>query len=80
MQEGFDKKEYIKFHVRRRTTSLYKDLLFILEDLKEDQYNISDKVFSRMRKRVLDSGNEAIRELDTIIDQIKIWKKLLSLK
>lgn len=72
MQEGFDKKEYIKFHVRRRTTSLYKDLLFILEDLKEDQYNISDKVFSRMRKRVLDSGNEAIRELDTIIDQIKI--------
>ncbi len=72
MQEGFDKKEYIKFHVRRKTTSLYKDLLFILEDLKEDQYNISDKVFSRMRKRVLDSGNEAIRELDTIIDQIKI--------
>ena len=72
MQEGFDKKEYIKFHVRRRTTSLYKDLLFILEDLKEDQYNISDKVFSRMRKRVLESGNEAIRELDTIIDQIKI--------
>ena len=45
MQEGFDKKEYIKFHVRRKTTSLYKDLLFILEDLKEDQYNISDKVF-----------------------------------
>ena len=72
MQEGFDKKEYIKFHVRRKTTSLYKDLLFILEDLKEDQYNISDKVFSRMRKRVLDSGNEAIRELYTIIDQIKI--------
>ena len=72
MQEGFDKKEYIKFHVRRKTTSLYKDLLFILEDLKEDQYNISDKVFSRMRKRVLDNGNEAIRELDTIIDQIKI--------
>ena len=72
MQEGFDKKEYIKFHVRRKTTSLYKDLLFILEDLKEDQYNISDKVFSLMRKRVLDSGNEAIRELDTIIDQIKI--------
>ena len=72
MQEGFDKKEYIKFHVRRKTTSLYKDLLFILEDLKEDQYNISVKVFSRMRKRVLDSGNEAIRELDTIIDQIKI--------
>ena len=72
MQVGFVKKEYIKFHVRRKTTSLYKDLLFILEDLKEDQYNISDKVFSRMRKRVLDSGNEAIRELDTIIDQIKI--------
>jgi len=72
MQEGFDKKEYIKFHVRRKTTSLYKDLLFILEDLKEDQYNISDKVFARMRKRVLDNGNETIRELETIIDQIKI--------
>lgn len=72
MDNGFDKNEYLKFHVRRKTTNLYKNLLFILEDLQAEQYNISDKVFSRMRKRILDNGNETIRELETIIDQIKL--------
>jgi len=72
MEKGFDKKEYITFHVRRKVTSLYKNLLFVMEDLQYDQYNISDKVYARMRKRILDNGNETIRELEAIIEQLKL--------
>lgn len=72
METFLDKKAYVNFHVKRKVTNLYKNMLFILEDLQQEEYNISDKVYSRMRKRILDTGNETIRELEDIVDQLKL--------
>lgn len=73
VEKGNDKaKEFLKFQANRKVTNLYKSFLFILEDLKNSGYNISDSVFSRYRKRVLDHGNDAVRELEEDIDRLKV--------
>lgn len=53
----------VEFQIRRNITSLFKQFLLILEDLQDLDANISDKVFQDYRKRVLDQGNDTLREL-----------------
>jgi len=43
--------------------------LFILEDLKEEGDNINDETFQRARKRVLDYGNDSIREIEETLER-----------
>lgn len=70
--DGGKAKNFLSFQVNRKVTSLYKSFLFILEDLQDSGYNISDSVFQRYRKRVLDNGNDAIREIEEILEKLKI--------
>jgi len=63
-------KEYILFQNKRKVTNLYKNFLIILEDLREDGYNISDERYQRLRKRVLDSGNDSIRQFEEELNNI----------
>jgi hypothetical protein len=70
--DGGKAKDFLSFQVNRKVTSLYKSFLFILEDLQDSGYNISDSVFQRYRKRVLDNGNDAIREIEEILEKLKI--------
>lgn len=73
MEKGNDKaKDFLKFQTNRKITNLYKSFLFVLEDLKNSGYNISDSVFSRYRKRVLDQGNDTIREVEEDIERLKV--------
>jgi hypothetical protein len=65
-------KEYIIFHNKRKVVNLYKNFLIILEDLREDGYNISDEKYQRLRKRVLDSGNDAIRQFEEELNNINL--------
>lgn len=65
-------KEYIIFHNKRKVINLYKNFLIILEDLREDGYNISDEKYQRLRKRVLDSGNDAIRQFEEELNNINL--------
>lgn len=65
-------KEFILFQNRRKVINLYKNFLILLEDLKEDGYNISDDKYQRLRKRVLDAGNDAIRQFEEELNNIDL--------
>ena len=63
MERSEDKgRDFIKFHHRRKTINLCKSFLVLLEDSKDEV--LTDKKYQKIRKRVLDSGNDAIRELE----------------
>ena len=70
--KGEKEKEFLQFQVQRKVVSLYKSFLFILEDLKAKGYDISDEDFQHCRKRVLDHGNDAIREIEDCLKDLDI--------
>mgnify|MGYP000211536404 FL=1 len=72
MDKGDSAKEFVTFQVTRKVTNLYKQFLFLLEDLQDQGYDIPDEVYQRMRKRVLDHGNDTIRELEENLDKLDI--------
>ena len=65
-------KDFVTFQVSRKVTNLYKQFLFLLEDLNEQGYDIPDEVYQRMRKRVLDHGNDTIREIEENLEKLDI--------
>jgi hypothetical protein len=67
--------ELLLFQIRRKITSIYKNFFFIIEDLQDSGYNIPDEQYQKIRKRILDSSNDAIREIE---DQLS--KYCVSLK
>lgn len=70
MDKGDPKiKEYVTFQLRRKVTNLYKQFLFILEDIDNMKYNMSDEAYQKYRKRVLDYGNDTIREIEEDISK-----------
>ena len=73
MDKGSDSaKDFVTFQVSRKVTNLYKQFLFLLEDLHEQGYDIPDEVYQRMRKRVLDHGNDTIREIEENLEKLDI--------
>lgn len=65
-------KDYIKFQLRRKITTLFKNFFFILEDLAKENKGISDEKYQQIRKRILDYGNDTIREMEEDIDKFEI--------
>lgn len=65
-------KDFLVFQEQRRTMSLCKILLTFLEDLKENKKCISDKEYQRFRKRILDHGNDSIREFEEYVSRLKV--------
>ena len=59
--------DLIKGLVYRDVKKLYLRFLYSLEDLKS-QDKISDDEFQRMRKRVLDYGNNCYRNIEEELD------------
>ena len=72
MDKGDSAKEFVTFQVTRKVTNLYKQFLFLLEDLQDQGYDIPDEVYQRMRKRLLDHGNDAIREIEENLEKLDI--------
>jgi len=71
MLEGSDKGgDFIKFHHRRKTINLCKTFLFLLEDLKGQ--SVTEEKYQKIRKRVLDGGNDSIREFDEHLESFQI--------
>ena len=59
--------EFVQMHqVRLKINNVARNTLYILEDLKDD-HQIPDEKFKRIRKRILDLSNDALRELDSAI-------------
>jgi hypothetical protein len=65
-------KEMTLFQVKRKITSIYKNFFFILEDLSNSGYNINDETYQKIRKRILDNANDAIREIEDYFNNLKI--------
>ena len=72
---GEKEKEFLQFQVQRKVVSLYKSFLFILEDLKAQGYDIDEDMYQRCRKRVLDQGNDTIREIEDYLNNFDIRLK-----
>ena len=71
-----DCSEFVRFQITRKVTGLYKQFLFILEAVKDDNANkIADKSYQRARKRILDFGNDTIREMEEDFSKLKITLK-----
>jgi hypothetical protein len=64
---NIDLNDLIKGLVYRDVKKLYLSFLYSLEDLKS-QDKISDDEFQRMRKRVLDYGNNCYRNIEEELD------------
>ena len=73
--KGEKEKEFLQFQVQRKVVSLYKSFLFILEDLKAQGYDIDEDMYQRYRKRVLDQGNDTIREIEDYLNNFDIRLK-----
>jgi len=70
-------KDMTLFQIKRKITSIYKNFFFILEDLGDSGYNINDETYQKIRKRVLDNANDAVREIEENFSKINItlkWK------
>jgi ferredoxin-fold anticodon binding domain-containing protein len=59
--------DFVKGFVYRDIKKLYLSFLYSLEDLKS-QDKISEDEFQRMRKRVLDYGNNCYRNIEEELD------------
>ncbi len=72
--EGEKAKDFLKFQMRRKVTNLYKNFLFILEDSSDSGYN-SQEAYQRNRKRILDYGNDTIREIEELLQSADVKLK-----
>jgi len=64
--------DYLSFQIRRKITSLFKNYFIILEDIIRENPSISQEKYNQIRKRILDYGNDTIREVEQDINQFKI--------
>lgn len=60
MKAGFE--GYLEFKAHQSIKYLYKDFIVILEDLLESG-ELDEETFFILRKKVLDKGNDSIRNL-----------------
>lgn len=64
---NIDLNNLIKGFIHRDIKKLYLSFLYTLEDLKS-QDKITEDEFQRMRKRVLDYGNNCYRNIEEELD------------
>ena len=60
-------REIIIYQHHRAITTLYKNFLTILEDIRNSRYTIDENTYNNLRKRILDSGNNTSRELEDLL-------------
>lgn len=73
--DGKGGKDFIIFHSRRKVINLCKNFLVLAEDLKDRKQPITEEDYQKLRKRVLDSGNDTIREIEESLDSFDIKLK-----
>ena len=67
-------KDFVFFQNRRKIINLCKFFLLSLEDVRDD-YDIPDEIYERNRKRILDFGNDTIRELEENLEKFEFTLK-----
>jgi hypothetical protein len=66
-EQGSHNREFVNLQVQSLVAKLFKSNLVTLDTLKEHS-EVSDAVAKEARKRILDSGNDTVRELLNLID------------
>lgn len=59
---NFDIGNFLEGFVKKSITRLFLSFIYILEDLKADG-RMSDEEYQKLRKRILDQGNNTIRDI-----------------
>jgi hypothetical protein len=72
----FDLNLFIRSYIEKEIKKLYISYLYSVEDLNASGV-LSDETFNKMRKRILDSGNDCIRNIQDQLEclDFKIIKK-----
>lgn len=60
---NFNIENFIKGFIKRSVTRLFLSFIYILEDFVSEG-KITEEEFQRLRKRILDKGNNCIRDID----------------
>ncbi len=74
-QKHIDSKleEFVKFQINRKVINLYKTFFIILEDLQEQGFlKMSSASYNRVRKKILDGGNDCIREIEDYLEKLDV--------
>ena len=76
-EKGNELEEFVKFQINRKVINLYKNFFVILEDLQENGFlKVSSGSYNRIRKKILDGGNDCIREIEEYLEKIKEKEKI----
>ena len=68
--------DFVKFQINRKVINLYKTFFIIVEDLQENGFlKMSSASYSRIRKKILDGGNDCIREIEDYLEKLDITIK-----
>ena len=68
--------DFVKFQINRKVINLYKTFFIILENLQENGFlKMSSASYSRIRKKILDGGNDCIREIEDYLEKLDITIK-----
>jgi len=71
MKEKVSPEKFINFQNKRKIINLCKSFLILLEDSGAEKCIDKDK-YQQIRKRVLDYGNDSIRELEEHLSNFNI--------
>lgn len=63
--------EFLNFQISRHIIQQAKDCLVILEEFKDDGF-LNEEGYNRLRKKILSSSNDKIRDMKAIIEQFEI--------
>lgn len=68
---SFDPHGFVTNFVQQEIRKLFLSFLYMLEDQRDTKL-LSDEEFARLRKRVLDAGNNALRSTSEQLDNFQI--------
>ena len=72
-EKGNSLEEFVKFQINRKVINLYKSFFVILEDLQAQGFlKMSSASYNRIRKKILDGGNDCIREVEEYLEKLDI--------
>jgi hypothetical protein len=64
---NFNIQNFIKGFIKRSITRLFLSFIYMLEDFVSEG-QMTQEEFQRLRKRILDKGNNCIRDIETELE------------
>ncbi len=71
-EQGIHNRDFVDYQIQQSVTKLFKNTLLELESLK-DKHNLPQEDFEVARKRILDSGNDTIRDIQSLLNVFNFY-------